>query len=203
MREMTSDEFRLMQALENHKGRKNAIKGRKLAYRLFGLVSDETQPAARERYRNYERKLRLLIHDLMFDFGIPIVGDYRGYYLVEEIDEVEAAAATLRKHGIAELVHAAMLKKIAPAELVGQLVFEFGPHPSPLPEGEGTDASPLPAHLTAITTILGEYQRDPEKYAEEIRRVQEKFSPMFIGREDVDGIDKAMETLRKIKQRIM
>jgi hypothetical protein len=203
---MTSDEVRLVDILQLHKGRGNAIKGRALAYEIFGICSDTSLPVAKMRYSGYERQLRLLVHDVIFDFGIPVIADVNGYYLVEKIEEVEAAANTLRKHGIAELVHAAMLKKVSPAELIGQLVLEF-------PEGEesdgldGSDVSDgvpkLPSHLVAITSMLERYRQNPEKYAEEIRVLQEKYSPFFISRDAVSGLDQAMETLRQIREKVV
>ena len=107
---------KLLEILQRHRGRDNAVKGRYLARGMFGdaLLS----PVRRER------KLRALVKDAVSQ-GHPVVGDSRGYYLAGSQEEVEAVVSTLRKHGLAELTKAARLKRISLKQFVGQLALEL------------------------------------------------------------------------------
>lgn len=186
-REMTSYHCRLLLIMQPRIGRENAIKGRRLAKMM----------------KVGERTVRSLVNDLMKGWGIPIIGDTSaGYYLVGAIEEIEAVTATLKKHALHELWKAALIKKIAPADLIGQLTFEWpdmiGVDMPGLEDGDET----LPPHLVAITAMLGRYQESPEEYADEIRALQQQFSPLFVSREDVAELQQAEATIKKILSRI-
>lgn len=183
---LTLEKNILLSILQNHKGRAKAIKGRKLA----------------EIMNVNERKLRKLIKSLRIDAGIPVIGDHsKGYYMVETIEELETTTTTLKKHALHELFIAGRMLKIAPAELVGQLTFNFlETLGADMPDLDGDDG--LPAHLVAVTTILEEYQKDPDKYADEIRILREKYSPVFISKQDAADLKAAKETMDRVIAKI-
>ena len=102
MRDMTPDETRLLNILQTRKGRDNAITCRKLALLVFNRFGDT--PLARSKLSGWMRKTRAVVNKPIFDFGIPIIGDHRrGYYLVETLEEMEAATSTLTKHALQRL----------------------------------------------------------------------------------------------------
>src|SRR3972149_5659148 len=125
MREMTGEDAALARIIIEHKGAQNAIHGAALIHewrREMGVLPD--QPTARPR--TWERALRKSVNRLIFDHGMPIIGDHsRGNYLVGWLPESETTRETLKKHALHELYKAARLKKLSPAELIGQLTFDF------------------------------------------------------------------------------
>jgi len=200
MREMTTEEARLLELLSAHKGRENAIRGSKLARELRHSMGGMLQH--QQTNGSWQRKLRKLVNNLIFEFGIPIIGDHsRGYYMVESIDELDAVTNTLQKHALHELWKVSRLKKIAPAELLGQLTFEFD-------DGVGADmpgiaeAERMPTHLATITALLEKYAGNPEQYAAEIRKLQKRFAPMFLSHEDVVKLKEAQGAIGGILERV-
>jgi len=207
MREMTNEETYILGILQQRKGKDNAITCRRLAVGLFGGSAEIPSDS---QVSSWMRRVRKLVNNLIFDFGIPIIGDHRrGYYLVETVQEMEVATSTLTKHALHELWKASRLKKVAPAELLGQLTFDFHaalPVGADAPLGEDGNVSgdsPLPAHLAAVTSILAEYERDPEKYADEIQALRKKYSPMFLSREDAQRLKEAVGAAAGILEKIL
>ena len=207
MREMTVNEAKVLEILSAHKGRASAIKGRDLVKELDEALGAEDELGRYQavltsgEQRTREREVRKTVNHLIFDFGIPVLSDARGYYLVGSQEELEAATATLKSHALHELWKVSMLLKIAPADLIGQLTFDWL-------EGLGEDHVPdngeegLPSHLVAITSILGRYKDDPEKYAEELKVLQEKYSPLFLSRADAAELEKAQSAIGGILAKI-
>lgn len=181
-REANSQQVQLFMILQEHKGRAKAIKCRRVAKMM------DVHP----------RTVRALVNSLIFDFGIPIIGDHsKGYYLVETVEEIESTTTTLKRHALHELWKAARIKKIAPAELIGQLTFDwFEAFGRDMPELDGDEG--LPPHLVAITAILGRYQEDPEKYADELCALREKYSPLFVSREKIEKLKEMQGVLAEV-----
>jgi hypothetical protein len=110
---MNSNEIAVLNILNQHRGKANAIPYHDLA----GLVCLG------------QRALRRVVEGLIREHQVPVCTSYDrgdgGYYLPRTAREVREASHKLRKHGVAILCRASALEKISLAEMLGQLSLEI------------------------------------------------------------------------------
>jgi len=109
---MTITRDQVLAALTRHIGRDKGVRVQELVYEITGVTL---------RSEGAERKVRAVVSELREE-GFAICaypGD--GYYMAGSADELEACCAFLRSRAMHSLVLESRLRKIALAELIGQL----------------------------------------------------------------------------------
>lgn len=104
-------ETRVLQALQAHRGRARAIQVAHLA--LFAEVP--------------QRTVQQVVHRLRVEHGQPIASTAArpaGYYIPETAEEVEQFVHEQRAKALGTLAAIAAVRKVALAELLGQLALE-------------------------------------------------------------------------------
>ena len=171
---LTPEESRFLGALwETHVGESNAVCAGDLAMK------------ARLRPR-YVRKMQ---NHLLFDHNIPVLsaaGHDGGYFIAESEGEADRFYDTFRKRGLTGLVKASRGKQSAMVEMVTQLSFEFDDlvdqmdrTPNIRPRG----GVPMPAEV--VDAFLTRMTRNPEKFADDIRKIREKHGAVLLPKERV------------------
>jgi hypothetical protein len=197
-------------------GRAGAIPARELAAKLPMVVeSGGWQPAgdpptARKTSRKRsddarERELRRVINRLIIKHGIPIMceaGPGGGYYLPAFDTEVEDNHARFRQRAMTGLMKATRSRRSAYADAVIQLTFGFdGPEGDSVRERLGlpkrSDTSP-PAWVQVVTKLLDRVKGDPERYADQIRAIQDQYGDIFVPRYKVRELKEELGKVQKM-----
>lgn len=164
-------------------GRKTAISAEMLAHEIYGAGRDTIEQAKRD--------VRRLINHLIINHNIPIIcmaGIGGGYWLPANKEEVEEFYTSFHKRAMTGLIKAARGKKAAFVDIMEQLTLWFDE-----PEGQkalekvklSLEADPVPVWVRLVTRYLARLQEDPEKYATEIRKIQQAYGDIFVPRETV------------------
>ena len=138
------------------------------------------------------RALRRIINRLVIRRGIPIMcepGPGGGYYLPAGDEEVEANHARFHQRAMTGLMKATRSRRSAYADAVLQLTLGYdGPEGDAVRERLGMprrNASSPPAWVQVVTKLLERVKGDPQRYADQIRRLQEQFGDIFVPRHKV------------------
>lgn len=195
---LTSAEKRCIDTLKNHVGMANPASAAYLADMVIG-VSTRMQAT---------RKLRLLVNHLIINHDIPVIcqaGIGGGYWLPGSKDEVEHFHRAFRKRAMTGLIKACRGKKAAFVDMVTQLTIEFDQE-----TGQGVqapaverlklvpDPDPIPASVQVITAQLRRYHDEPEKFAAEIRQIQEDFGEVLMPRDHLRKLKRATARLQNL-----
>lgn len=155
-----------------------------------------------------KRDLRRLINHLIISHEIPIIcqaGFKGGYYLAGEPAEVSRFYATFHRRAMTGLIKASRGKKAAFVEILKQLSLGFDE-----PETDKAieklrltrDEDPVPAWVHVTTSFLDKISADPERYAAEIRQLQEKYGEIFIKRQQVELLKEKTAEFQKLLSEI-
>jgi len=165
-----------------------AISAQMLASQLMG---EQYGPGRYRHQDSVKRDLRQLINHLIMSHRIPIIcqaGAAGGYYLAGSATEVDRFYRTFHRRAMTGLLKASRGKKAAFVQIVAQLSLGFDDAAS-LAVIEGLqltpDEDPVPAWVQVATKLLDRISADPERYAAEIRRLQQAYGDIFVPREKV------------------
>lgn len=117
MENLTDIEIRILNALEDHRGKPNAI-GR---FVLVDRIND-----ANPLFPVKEREMRRMIKHLTTQHGVAIGSWKRGYFMAITAEEIEGVCRYYDGYGLSSLFVSSRLKKIEMKDYLGQLSMRFG-----------------------------------------------------------------------------
>lgn len=178
-----------------------------LAEVIYPLMYQD-DPGEPERSRRIEitckRRLRKVINSLVIRRGISIscqAGSGGGYFLPATVVEVEHNHALFHKRAMTGLVKATRGRKSAYADAVIQLTMDFDRKGKEIADSlglpRGEDSGP-PPWVSVVTGLLQQVKGDPNRYAAEIKRLQDEFGDIFVRRDKVRDIRKVAGELNKL-----
>lgn len=187
-------------------GRAGAIPARELAEKLPMVVEGGGGKTSRKRSGDArERELRRVVNRLIIKHGIPIMceaGPGGGYYLPAFDTEVEDNHARFRQRAMTGLMKASRSRRSAYADAVIQLTLGFdGPEGDAarqrigLPPRRGTEP---PAWVQVVTRLLDRVKGDPERYADQIRAIQDQYGDIFVPRYKVRELKEELGKVQKM-----
>lgn len=109
---LTDGEFSVWQIIERHKGRDNAVSVNQVAWQA----------------RMNEKGVREIVSELVRKHGKLIgssTGNPPGFYIIEDIKELESHIRSLRHRGISILYRAAQLSRTSITDIFKQTILEF------------------------------------------------------------------------------
>jgi len=175
------------------RGRAGSLSANTLAAVVSPLLWDDGVKS-RDRVESAKRRVRKVVNQLIIQHGIPICcepGMGGGYYLPARDEDVELNHTRFHKRAMTGLVKATRARKAAYADAVIQLTlgFEDAARQVRLAAGaeELDDAGP-PAWVKVVTGLLEQFRGDPERYAAEIRAIQDEYGDIFVRRDQVARI---------------
>lgn len=167
-------------------GRDNAVPSDDLAHVVFGSRGDVDK-----------RNLRELVNHLINTHLLPICsmpGYGGGYWLPASPEEEAAVYEARRKRALTGLMKMSRGRKAAYVETLEQLTLYFDE-----PEGKDAierlrltpedDKGGMPAWLHLVTRLLAKLEQDPQRYAAEIRQLQQMYGGIFVPKAKVRQID--------------
>ncbi|MGD8388792.1 MAG: hypothetical protein PVG49_16720 [Desulfobacteraceae bacterium] len=173
-----------------HEGAENAIPARRLAEKWAGKdVGDAL--SSRDM-----RDMRVLINHLVIDHNIPILsqaGSSGGYFMAGSDLEARKFYDTFRRRGMTGLVKASRGRQAALVDMVRQLSFEFdelrdltaGHARGPMISRMGT-----PTPIEVVDAFLEKMTRDPEQFADGLRKIGRKYGGVLLPKETVAALRK-------------
>jgi len=186
--ELTKAEASMMGALLQHH-MENKISAEELAVQWRERIG-YLRPSYNEYQRRIEiwkREVRSMVNHLVIDHDQPILsaaGPGGGYWIEENEAEADVFYETFRRRAMTGLTKAARGKQAVLADMVKQLTFEFEDLKMPRPAlaakiRPGMD----PAPVVMVSTFLDTMTKDPEKYANELKLLRDKFGKVLLPRE--------------------
>ena len=173
VRQMTALENHCLECLADRVGAEQRISQHALALRVG--VS--------------KRDLRRLLNHLIISHEIPIMcraGNGGGHYFPASEGEVAQFYEEFHKRAMTGLMKASRGKKSAFVELVAQLSFGFdGQEAKEAIEALKLtpDSDPVPAFVGVVTRCLDRISAEPQRYAAEIRKLQQTYGDIFVPRD--------------------
>ncbi len=171
---------------ENHVGASRAISADHLAER-FGRLA-----GMRGGLEQWKRDIRLMQNHLLVDHNIPILsrsGHNGGYWIAESEAEARAFYDTFRRRGMTGLVKASRGRQAALVDMVQQLSFEFDELTDLTPPGlvrpQDRPAAEMPTPVEVVDAFLGRMLRNPEKFADGLRKIGKKYGGVLLPRERI------------------
>lgn len=195
----------------DHVGAENAITADLLAIQFFvGFaqgVDEFLDSHEKSTLEEWKRDVRYLQNHLLTEHeNIPIysrAGSGGGYWVAESEDEGEAFYSRFRKRGMTGLVKAARGKKAVLVDMVKQLSFEFEElqdKTNPLVIRNPKPAS-FPAPVEVVDAFLARMLKDPEKFADGLRKIGKKYGSVLMPKEHVLALKaKALELQRMVAE---
>jgi len=204
---------------EDHVGPENAIAADELAVRFavangdIGLL-EENIPVYLNQCKEHpymidglKREIRYLHnHILVKHDHVPLLskaGTGGGYWIAESKEEADEFYATFRARGMTGLVKASRGKKAAMVEMVEQLTFEFEDlvdktdYTGPIKRRVGD-----PAPIEVVDAFLERMSKDPEKFADGLRKIGQKYGSILLPRARVAEIAAQAERLQLLVKNI-
>lgn len=134
----------------------------------------------------WKREVRHLQNHFLIDHNLPILsqaGIGGGYWIAENEQEAAEFYDSFRKRGLTGLVKATRGKQSAMIDMVTQLSFRWeelvdkvqGAHPS-IPQGERVGTAPV----EVVDEFLSRMSRDPERFAEDLKKLGEKYGSVLL-----------------------
>lgn len=184
-------------------GKAGALSAASLARKVFG---PPPRPGDQE---SNKRAVRKIINALIIRHRMPIcceAGPGGGYYLPAADDEIEANHRRFRRRAMTGLMKASRARSSAYADSVIQLSFGYdGPegreirarHRLPEPDPK---APPLWIHV--VTRMLDRLKDDPDRYARELRHLQERYGELMVPRRRVRQLKSLAGALKTVVERL-
>jgi len=187
-RNMTKAETSIMGALSGYVGKNNKISADDLAVQWREHM-DYLKVSYNEYQRMIEawkRDVRYMVPHLEIYHGQPILskaGCAGGYWIAESRAEYDEFYETFRRRAMTGFKRAARTKE-GLTDMVKQLTFEFEELKTARPAF--APIKPIasePAPVVMVSTFLDQMTREPEKYANELRLLRDKFGKVLLPRE--------------------
>jgi len=165
----------------DHVGEDNKVSGIDLAGKFaYGMVGLDLRPANGEIKEHWKREVRHMHNHLLIQHSnIPILSKagYRGGYWIAGADyEAEAFYHTFRKRATTGFIKSTRGKRSAAIDAVEQLAFEFDDIVDKT-FGIAQTLKRSGSHMAPeiVDALLSKMARDPEKFADEIRKLRDKY----------------------------
>ena len=202
----------------DHVGEDNAISADSLAIQFFtGAPQDVDEFLVRHQkttLEEWKRDVRRLQNHLLIEHSkIPIqskAGRGGGYYVPDSTKESDRFYHQQRKRGMTGLMKAVRGKQADLVDVVQQMSFEFEElqdKTNPLTikrERVGANGhSPvlLPAPVEVVDAFLARMLKDPEKFADGLRKIGKKYGSVLMPKEHVMALKaKALELQRMVAE---
>jgi hypothetical protein len=192
---LTPLEAKCLETLQNRgSGVLAAISGRDLT-RALGIDSVD------------QRNTRYLVNHLIMTHQIPIMcqaGSGGGYYLTGSTEETQRFYRAFHKRAMTGLVKASKGRKASFVDIMTNLALGYD-DPDTMAQFDAVehlrltpDPDPLPAWVYVATNLLERLASDPQKYAEEIRRIQQNYGDIFVPRHKVAQIREMSAKLQEM-----
>jgi hypothetical protein len=165
-----------------------------LAAAVYPLLWESPSPnwsEERSRIEGCKRRVRKAINRLIIVHGISIscvAGFGGGYYLPATKEDVEENHRRFHKRAMTGLVKAARGRTAAYADSMIQLTLGFEDEARASLDLSPSAADGPPAWVQVVTGLLQKVRGNPEKYAAEIRRIQDACGDIFVRRDKVARI---------------
>lgn len=184
-------------------GRAGALSAAELARKVFG---PPMRPGDQDTMK---RAVRRVVNSLIIRHKIPICcepGFGGGYYLPADDSEVEANHHRFHRRAMTGLMKATRAKSSAYADSLIQLSFGYdGPEgreireryelPEPNPEGP-------PLWVSVVTKFLDRLKNDPDRYARELRQLQDRYGELMVPRRRVRQLKSLAGALKNVVERL-
>lgn len=170
---LTPEESKYYGVLWDHVGEENAVSAADLAE-----LSDLSG-----------REVRAMHNHMLFDHNLPVLsaaGPKGGYWIAENEGEARQFYDAFRRRGLTGLVKASRGKQSAMVDMVTQLSFEFEDlvdQTAATPMIRPLGGRPLPVDV--VDAFLEKMTGDPEKFADGLRKIREKYGAVLLPRERV------------------
>ncbi len=137
---------------------------------------------------------------------IPILskaGNDGGYWIAGTEEEAAEFYETFRKRGMTGLVKASRGKQASMVKMVTQLSFEF----EDLVDKTGythmiRPAAGMPMPAEVVDAFLEKMTRNPEKFADDLRKIGQKYGSILLPKEKVLEMKRATERLRQMVENL-
>lgn len=175
----------------DHVGKKNCIPADDLA-RQYALRTEETG----KPLESVKRKIRDIQTHLIIKHNLPVysrAGWGGGYYINEGEADAEEFYGAFKSRGLTGFTKATRGKKSAMIDGVTQLSFQWEEHVA----REGMRAEPgdnVNAPVEIVDAFLQKMLKDPEKFADGIRLLSEKYGSVLVPRKRFDQIVGALKS---------
>lgn len=185
----------------DHVGAKNKISADDLAWmfakRWARLSLPRFLPNPMNRWKRWVREMQN--HLLRDHQNIPVLskaGYEGGYWIAENEHEAAEFYDTFRKRGMTGIVKATRGKQSATVDLVQQIAFEFDDlvdHVGPGPRVKSKASVPMPVEI--VDSFLERMTREPEKFADGLRKIGEKYGSVLLPKERLHMIESRVAEL--------
>lgn len=177
----------------DHVGKDNAIAGREFCKLWCARMSIRFFEEA--EVEEYMRDLRTVQNHLLIDHNVPVysaAGKGGGYWIGESREEGDEFYGSFRKRGLTGMVKASRGKRSAMVDMVEQLAFQFDElvDKAGLPAAENKSLAPI----EIVDVFLRKMTSDPEKFAQGLKKLGEKYGSVLVPRERFDAIISAVRT---------
>ena len=189
-RDMTKAETAMMGVLSGHVGKYSKIPAEDLAvqWREHMDYLRVTYNEYQRRIEMWKREVRSMVNHLVIDHDQPILskaGSDGGYWIAESQAEVNEFYETFRRRAMTGLTKAARGKQAVLADMVKQITFKFDELKTAKPSLTAR-IKPIahePAPVVMVSSFLDQMTREPEKYANELRLLRDKFGKVLLPKE--------------------
>jgi len=205
----TEAEASMMEILADHIGKDQKIPASDLALQYHEALLDKR--VLHGEYQQgigcWKRDIRHMVNHLVIDHDQPIMskaGNGGGYWIAESQAEVDEFYETFRRRAMTGLTKAARGKQAVLADMVKQLTFEFDELKAARP-ALTTHIKPLvpePAPVVMVSTFLDKMTKEPEKYANELRLLRDKFGKVLMPKEMFGEIQELSRKLAGMLERV-
>jgi hypothetical protein len=179
------------------KGRNNAVSAVILSEQIFDPFFDRIELAKRD--------VRRLVNHLIIEHDLPILsnaGKTGGYWIAGSPEEVEGFHHAFYKRAMTGLLKASRGKKGAFVNMVDQATLFFD-DPDKLGVSLGRlnlakDKNKIPAFVQMVTRGLEKIKKDPQKYAAEIRKIQDRYGDVFMPKDKIIELKRATDKVHAL-----
>jgi len=188
----------------DHVGAKNKISADDLAVMFAWKFARRSLPREVPWLMNrWKRWVRQMQNHLLRDHqNIPVLskaGFEGGYWIAENRGEAKEFYDTFRRRGMTGLVKATRGQQSATVDLVQQIAFEFDDlvdHLGPGPRVKSRAAVPMPVEV--VDAFLARMTRNPEEFADGLRKIGEKYGSVLLPKERLRMIESRVAELQDL-----
>ena len=208
-RDMTQAETAMIGVLARHVNKHNKIAADDLAveWREHMGYLRVTYVEFQRRIDMWKRDVRSMVNHLVIDHDQPILskaGSAGGYWIAKDQVEVDEFYETFRRRAMTGLTKAARGKQAVLADMVKQLTFEFEDMKAARPALAGKVRPQIhePAPVVMVSSFLDKMTKDPERYANELKLLRDKFGKVLLPKEMFGQIQELSQQLSGLLDKV-
>ena len=208
-RDFSKAETAMMGVLARHVSKHNKIAADDLAveWREHMGYLKVTYNEFQRRLDMWKRDVRSMVNHLVIDHDQPILskaGSAGGYWIAKDQAEVDEFYETFRRRAMTGLTKAARGKQAVLADMVKQLTFEFEDMKAARPALAGKVRPQIhePAPVVMVSSFLDKMTKDPERYANELKLLRDKFGKVLLPREMFGQIQELSQQLSGLLDKV-